>query len=278
MNQETMQQTNLAPKTKWLMSALFILPLVLMAGKLAAFPTSAAFSHLFSIPTLPKHFHRHVEYIFFVPLSALVVAFFRLTLGIRVLGLFRPILIAIAFQTMGIPVGLAFLIAVLGAVALLRPMLRDAPYYARVPVILSLVATLLLIPVIAATWWHAQWLNHLAYFPIIALGLSCESFATVLDKKGIREAIWRTLMTVAVAIIVAGVAKIPGAMQTFFRFPELLLVQAGLILFISEYLNFEWFHGKNPLRHRVRPLASSGWAGAAPPEKAASSLISPTSI
>ena len=240
-----------AEKPKWLMLALFLLPLVIMAGKLPVSPASTVFTNLFSVPDLPDRLHRHVEYIIFVPLSALVVAFFRLTLGIQVLGFFRPILLAIAFRIMGLPLGVAFLVVVLAGIALLRPILRNAPYYARVPVILSLVATFVLIPVIASRWWQADWLNHLAYFPVIALGLACEGFVKILDAEGMREAAWRVVTTILVGVVIAAVVKIPGMIAVFFRLPELLIVQAGLILVISEYLDFGWFEGKNPFAARL---------------------------
>jgi hypothetical protein len=239
-----------AEKPKWLMLALFLLPLVIMAGKLPIFPASTTFTILFSVPDLPDRLHRHVEYIIFVPLSALVVAFFRLTLGIQVLGFFRPILLAIAFRIMGLPLGVAFLVVVLAGIALLRPLLRNAPYYARVPMILSLVAAFVLIPVIAGRWWQADWLNHLAYFPVIALGLACEGFVKILDAEGMREAAWRVVTTILVGVVIAAVVKIPGMIAIFFRFPELLIVQAGLILVISEYLDFQCFEGKNPFAAR----------------------------
>jgi hypothetical protein len=228
-----------------------------MAARLPIFSASAPLANLFSLAALPKHLHRHVEYIIFVPLSALVVAFFRLTLGIRVLGLFRPILIAIAFRIIGIPLGVAFLLIVLVFIALLRPMLRNAPYYARVPVTLSLVATFLLIPLIVGKWWQAAWFNHLAYFPIISLGLTCEMFARTLDKKGMPVAAWRTLTTILVAAVITGIVRIPGVMDVFFRFPELLIVQAGLILVINEYFNFGWLNGWNPFAVRSPATNSS---------------------
>jgi hypothetical protein len=246
----TMNNPDGKKKPKSLMLALLYLPLAVMIAKLPIFPASAAFDNLLSLSALPKHLHHHVEYIIIVPLSALVVAFFRLTLGIRVLGLFRPILIAIAFRIIGIPLGVAFLLTVLVFIALLRPMLRNAPYYARVPVTLCLVATFLLIPLIVTKWWQAAWFKHLAYFPIISLGLTCEMFARTLDKKGMREAAWRTLTTILVAGVITGIVRIPGVMDAFFRFPELLIVQAGLILAINEYFNFRWFDGWNPFAAR----------------------------
>jgi hypothetical protein len=248
-----MKNSGCKKKPKSLMLTLFYLPLAVMVAKLPMFPASAAFANLFSLTALPKHMHHHVVYIIFVPLSALVVAFFRLTLGIRVLGLFRPILIAIAFRIIGIPLGVAFLLAVLVVIVLLRPMLRDVPYYARVPVTLSLVATFLLMPLIITKSWHVAWLQHLAYFPLISLGLTCEMFARTLDKKGMPEAAWRTLMTILVAAIITGIVRIPGLMSVFFRFPELLIVQAGLILVISEYFNFGWLRGRNPFALRAAP-------------------------
>src|SRR5271166_6541436 len=90
----------------WLFAILFLLPVVVMAGKYPLFPTSAAFTSWFSLADLPKHVQTHAEYMLFVPLSAVIVAFFRLTLGIPVLSLFRPILVAIAFRMMGVPTGL----------------------------------------------------------------------------------------------------------------------------------------------------------------------------
>src|ERR1700726_4224109 len=200
---------------RWLMLALFVLPLAVMVGKLPLCPTSSIFTNLFSVPDLPKGLHRHVEYIVFVPLSALLVAFFRLTLGIKVLGFFRPILLAIAFRIMGLPLGVAFLVLVLAGVALLRPMLRNAPYFARVAMILSLVAPIVLMPVIASRWWQAAWLSHLAYFPVISLGLACEGFVKILDAEGMRGAAWRVVTTILVGAVIAAVVKIPGMMAVF---------------------------------------------------------------
>jgi len=93
----------------WLMTVLLLLPVLIMAGKYPLFPTSAAFTSWFSLVDLPKHVQTHAEYMLFVPLSAVIVAFFRLTLGMPVLSLFRPILVAIAFRMMGFPTGLLFL-------------------------------------------------------------------------------------------------------------------------------------------------------------------------
>jgi len=237
---------SLAHARRWLFLVLLAVPLAVMLGKLPAFPTSRWFTTWFSLADIPKHMRAHVEYLIFVPLSAVVVSFFRLTLGLPVLSLFRPILVAIAFRMIGIPLGLAFLALVVGVVLVMRPLLKGAHYYSRVPIQLSLVAMFLVVPLVAAKLWPEEWLQHLAYFPIISLCLICEAFTKTLDEKGLAEAAWPTTNTILIGMLIGLVARIPGALHVLLRFPELLVAQTGFVLLIGEYLHFELLKGKNP--------------------------------
>ncbi|HEY3381622.1 MAG TPA: 7TM domain-containing protein [Vicinamibacterales bacterium] len=225
-----------APTTGgWPLWLFLLIPLAIAVGKMTGSPVSALFSDVFSLAGAPKNIHRHLEYVFFVPLSAVVVSVFRLTLGLRVLGFFRPILLAIAFRVIGIPLGLAFLAVVLATVTVLWPAIRTTPYYARVPVLLSMVAAFLVIPVAAVRWFPAAWLLHLAYFPIIALCLISDSFAKLLEEKGPWEAAWRATTTIAAAVVITLVSEIHGAMRLPLRYPELLLAQVGCVLLLGRY-------------------------------------------
>jgi hypothetical protein len=254
-------QTNrkLELRPDWLMLLLLVVPAAIVLAKLSLFPASALFTQIFTLEDLPSlQLRKLVENILFVPLGALVVVLFHTVLGMRVLGLFRPILLALAFSLTGILAGLAFLLPVLALAALTRPLLRHASgYYPRVGVLLCLVAALLLVPVILGKWWHIEQLLAISSFPIIALCLSCESFARIASNNGLPEAIWRTVTSVAAALIILALTRIPGLMHLFFRFPELLLAQAGGILLINRHLALRLFKGKNPLRGRraIRPAA-----------------------
>jgi uncharacterized protein with transglutaminase domain len=239
-----------------LFAVLMLGPFGMMLGKLGILPTSAAFNAWFSLADIPEHMQGHVEYIMFVPLGAVVVSFFRLTLGVPVLSLFRPILVAIAFRIIGIPLGLTFLAVVLGVVILMRPLLKGAHYYSRVPVQLSVAAIFLLVPLVAAKWWHEDWLRSLAYFPVISLCLICEGFTTKLDRNGLAEAAWPTANTILIGTIISLVTRIPGALHLLLGYPELLVAQAGVVLLIGEYLHFELLQGKNPFAMN-RPLADA---------------------
>lgn len=241
-----------------LIGALFVVPLALMAGKLPSLPTAELLNGWLSLSWLPAHMQKHVEFVLFVPLGAVVVSFFRLTLGVRVLSLFRPILVAIAFRIIGVPLGLAFLALVVGAVLLLRPLLRGAHYYSRVPVMLSVVAMLTLLPLVLGRVWHEGWLQHLAYFPIISLCLICESFTKALGEKGFAGAALPTVNTILVGMLISAIASLPGASRLLLRFPELLVLQTGVVLFIGEFLHLEL------LTNRRSPEPSSGDAAASP--------------
>jgi hypothetical protein len=254
-----------AHSRRWLFAILLLLPALIMAGKYSSFPTSQAFTSWVSLADLPKQMQTHVEYMLFVPLSAVVVAFFRLTLGMPVLSLFRPILTAIAFRVMGVPIGVGFLVFVLGSILLIRPLLKGAHYYARVPVLLSIVSCFMVMPLLLTRWLHEAWLQHLAYFPLISLALICEAFIRTLDEKGLAEAAWPTLNTILVGIVISMIAGFHGALHMLTRFPELLIMQVGVVLLIAEYMHFELLEGKNPflmgrseLADESRQLAVNG--------------------
>jgi hypothetical protein len=119
------------PNSKLPLAALFLIPLALAIGRLPFLPTSSFLTGYFSLAHLSDHFRAALENVLFVPTGALVVVIFRLTLGIQMLGLFRPILLAIAFNIIGIPISVAFLVVVLTFIVFLRPFLSTDHNYAR---------------------------------------------------------------------------------------------------------------------------------------------------
>src|SRR5215813_8660691 len=204
---ETKREKMNRAEGEWMVWLLFLVPLVIMLGKLPAMPTSELFNSAFSLSSVPHHMQAHLEYTIFVPLGALVVTFFRLTLGLRVFGVFRPILIAIAFKMIGITIGLIFLTCVLVVIGFaVRPILkaRRMPYFARVSVLLSSVVILMIIPILAGLWLSAGSLVKITYFPVVSLCLITESFTKALKDMGLGIAVQRCAMTVIVAVLTTG--------------------------------------------------------------------------
>jgi hypothetical protein len=127
---------NLSNSHKLALGLFFALPLLIIIGKWSLLPTCGLFERLFSLADMPHKMNSRISYILFVPFGATIVVFFRLVLGIRLMGPFRSILIAIAFQITGILPGLIFLSMVVGVVVLIRPQTKaiKLPYFARVSV------------------------------------------------------------------------------------------------------------------------------------------------
>jgi 7 transmembrane helices usually fused to an inactive transglutaminase len=230
----------------WLLVALLALPAAVMVARLPVFPTSRWLNETFTLLDLPPRMHHHAEFVLFIPLSAIVVCFFRLTLGLPVLSLFRPILTAVGFQIVGIRLGLAFLLVVLAAVVAIKPLLKEAHYYVRVPLVLSLTAACLVVPLMMYAWWHVQTLRQVGYFPIISLALMCEAFTKILNDKGLRAAMWPTLNAIVAAIVITLLFGIPGVARLVLGCPEVLFLQGGVVLFIGRYLDLQLLAGRDP--------------------------------
>ncbi|MBL7189400.1 MAG: hypothetical protein ISS70_23980 [Phycisphaerae bacterium] len=231
---------NLSGGQKLILAMLIVGPLVLMVCKWSALPTSEFFMRGFSLANLSGDRESRVEYILSVPFGATLVVFFRLSLGIRLLGPFRSILLAVAFLITGILPGLAFLAVVIGIVLAIRPFVKAIrlPYFARVSVVLSVVALVMLIALLSSRWLGFESLSRVAYFPIIALCLMGEGFARILSREGLGSALWRGTMTAFVAVLITFMFQIDGFRKVFLYFPELLIFEIGFIIVIAEFLDF----------------------------------------
>jgi hypothetical protein len=241
-------RNNLSRRQKWLLAATFAVPVALVLAKWLPTPASEFLMRYGSLVELPRDMHGQAQYVLLVPFGAVLVVFTRLTLGIRVLGPFRSILIAIAFNITGVRLGLAFLCVVLLVVIVVRPLLKSIrlPYFGRVSVILATVASVMICALLCSRWLDVAALQGVAYFPIVVLCLMGEGVARTLTKEGPRSALWRLGATLVLAIIIAQVSSTALFTEFMLRFPELLIMQIGCIVFISEYINWRLLQGLNP--------------------------------
>ncbi|MBX7170803.1 MAG: hypothetical protein K1X72_07585 [Pyrinomonadaceae bacterium] len=228
---------------KQLSLTVFLLIMFPIAIALSRF-SDTKFSHLlneeFSLFSLSHHWQQPLEYIVFVAFGAMIVTFSKFTLGINVWGVFRPVLLAIAFKSIGVLPGIIFLAFVLSVNAfIVRPMLKanKTPYFARVSALLSSAVILILVSVFIGKWTGSETLLHFAFFPIIPLCLVTESFAVKTRKEGLRTAFYRISSTVFVAVLITILAKIRFLMNLLMQSPELLISQIGLILLMAQHLN-----------------------------------------
>jgi D-alanine-D-alanine ligase len=244
----------LVPKGKvpawgwWLTGAMIVAPLLLLAAKLSGGPAGEWLARTVSLQSVADNLKLRMGYVLFLPLGSVVIVLVRLTLGIRLLGPFRSVLIAVAFQVTGILLGIIFLGLLAGLIVLIRPRLRKLrlPYFGRVSFILGTVAAMIVGMILIAHALGLRSIETIAYFPIVVLCLIGEAFARKLKTEGAASAFWRGGMTAMAAVIITLASRVPGFEGVMLAYPEILSLQLAAIVLISELLDLRLFERFNP--------------------------------
>ena len=233
-----------------------LLPLVLSLSRIAAFPDGesllilsplrdlgAWLNQRLSLEWVPPADRPAILYLTLLPTGALLVALFRLTFGVRVLGL-RAILVAIGFHASGFLPSLMLMAVIVTVILVIRPWTRvvHLPLYARITLILGLSALIMVGALLIAPWLRSETVWGVAFFPVIIMAMMAEGVAKTLEEDDGVTAAWRAVWTILLALLIA---LIHNAVAGFvFQFPELILTQLVAIVFISEFLDLrlleEW--------------------------------------
>lgn len=209
--------------------------LILMTLRSVKGPVGDWLSRWACFAALPEATQLHVDDLLLVPAASVAVVFCRVALGLRMLGPFRPILIALAFYQTGVLAGSVFIAAVLVIVAGLRPGLSNGllPYFGRLSVLLSCVVLIELIALLLGHHLQSEHVLQAAVFPIVVLCLSADGFARVLSKSGLRPAVWRGCVTIGIAAAITTIGEIDEVADFLMKYPEFILVEIALIMTIS---------------------------------------------
>ncbi len=146
--------------------------------------------------------------IFFqVAIAALTIAVMRNVLGVRTLGLFAPVIIALAFLATGLFLGLALLGVILGIVVLTRAaILKERVQEAhRVAILVTIVSITIASVAILGLEYQQHQLFFAVLFPVLITGWIGERYVERVDRVGwedpTKELGW-TLAAVLVSFIV----------------------------------------------------------------------------
>lgn len=249
---------HISPLGLTVLTLLACLPLLIAFSRLLALPWGASLprgsldslrslgesiNQSFSLDWVPASDRDKILYLLLLPTAAILVTLTRLTFGIRVLGL-RAILIAIGFRAVGFLPSLTLMLIVIGAIIMIRPWFRRIrlPLFARIGVIICMAVMIMIGAVLIAPWIGSETVWSVAFFPVIIIAMLAESVAKTMEKDDVVMAVWRTAWTIVLAMIIA---LIGGAVSVFsYQFPELILTQLVVIVFIAEFLDLrlleEW--------------------------------------
>lgn len=246
---------HIAPRTLAVLTLLATLPLGLGLARILALPAGGAIDAFglgslrrfgvwlnqnITLDWVPPGDRQAILYLLVLPTATLLVAFTRLTLGVRVLGL-RAIMIAVAFRAIGILPSLVLILLVIGVIILIRPWFQriQLPLLARIGVIVCLSSIVMVGALVIAPWFDSQAAWSVAFFPVIIIAMLAESVARTMERDDVVMATWRTGGTILLAVVVSFVGA-PAARITY-QFPELILTQLVAIIFIAEFLDLRLF-------------------------------------
>lgn len=253
------RKKRLAPRDWWLIAVLTLIPLLTILLKATPTTLGSWLSASLSFEALPHEMRSRAAHLLFAPLGALVVVLVRLTLGIRVLGPFRSVLLAIAFEVTGPFVGLAFFAVVLAVVMLVRPVFKrmKLPYFGRSTALLIAVAGTIVLTMLLGLALGLKNVERVAYFPIVVLTLTGEAFAATYRREGRKSAFWRAAATAATALLITAIASIPQARHFLMAYPELVFLQLVAVPLICEFLNLRLLQHLNPrpIKKKKKKLA-----------------------
>lgn len=224
------------------------LPVVIVLYKVSGMPGAERVAWNLSFQMLEHGERSRMLHLLMTPIGALLVVFTRLTLGLRVLGPFRSVLLAIAFQVTGPIIGPIFFALVIAVVVLLRPSIKAMrlPYFGRSTVMLAAVAGMIVLATLLGIALGVPDVERVAYFPVVVLTLAGEAFAKTLRKEGQRSALWRAGSTAVLALVITGLSSVSVLRDGLIAFPELELVVVAAIILTCEYMPFRALQHLNP--------------------------------
>ena len=164
-----------------------------------------------------------VEYFLLLPFVVVILAFFRHVVGLKTIGLFFPILIAVIFAFNGFTYGLSLIAAVAVLTFLGRAVARPFRllYLPRSAFVITFVTV--------GFFWTVLWLTavlpqrpveQVPLLSFLVLLLFTEEFLRVLGERGARTGLLLLSETVLLAMVGGLFLRWNWAKETFYAFPH----------------------------------------------------------
>ncbi|MBK7519688.1 MAG: inactive transglutaminase family protein [Gammaproteobacteria bacterium] len=194
----------------------------------------------FSIYSLPIEEQTAFKTILLVPIGTLVVAIFRILIGLRTSGTFMPILIALAFIQTTLLWNLLLFITVVGIGLYIRFHLArlNLLLIGRISAVVTVVIGLMSGISILSYKLGLNQILTITFFPMIILSWTIERMSILWEEEGPHEVAIQGGGSLLVATAAYLLMSNELVAHLTFNFPELLLVQLALILLIGQYTGY----------------------------------------
>ena len=197
----------------------------------------------FSLLQLPVHVQETYKILLTLPIGAFIILLLRNFIGLKTFGTFMPVLIALAFRETHVIWGI-FLFTLIVSVGLLVRFYLDQLRLLLVPRLSAILTVVILLMILISVLCHNLELESglsVALFPMVILTMTIERMCITWDERGAFDAIKSGVGSLIAATLAYWAMSYPPLQYLVFAFPELLLTQLALILWLGQYRGYRLF-------------------------------------
>ena len=199
-----------------------------------------SFLTTYSLYSLPVQQRQAFRIIMTLPIGIFMLVVLRNVIGLRGVGTFMPVLIALAFRETHLLWGVVLFSVVLSAGLLVRLYFDHLKLLlvARLGAIVMFVILFMAMVTVLSHKLNFEPGMSVALFPLVILTMTIERVSVMWDESGPAVAIKQAIMSLVIASVCYLVISAPPLQHIFFAFPELILVLAALTLLIGRYTGY----------------------------------------
>ena len=203
--------------------------------------------HKLSLFGLPLETQSVYQALLTIPIGVFLLLIIKNIIGIKTLGTFTPVLIALAFREIPLVLGL-FLFSLIVGLGLIIRFYLEYLKLSRTPRLTAvLIIVVFLIGIISMTSFRFGIYQGLSVtlFPMVILAMVIEKMSIVWEKRGPIDALQKGLGSLMVATFVYLVMDMEIIKHHVLMFPELLLILLSATIVLGRYSGphlLDWFN------------------------------------
>ncbi|NOY14891.1 MAG: hypothetical protein GXP43_01610 [bacterium] len=179
--------------------------------------------------------------ILLLPLAGAIITTLRHVVGLRGLGIFTPTVLSVAFISTGIGVGLIIFFMVVFSLTVVRLILRRMKFRMQYLPRMALIMVFISLSIVALFFGLVRYtmvdIYSISIFPILIMMLLAESFMEVQIGRSLREAVYLTLQTLLIALLVYFVLTMESVQILMVTYPEAVILMVILTdIFVGKYV------------------------------------------
>jgi hypothetical protein len=193
-----------------------------------------------SLYALPATQRAVFRVIMTIPIGVFMLVVLRNIVGLRGVGTFMPVLIALSFRDTHLVWGLVLFSVVLAAGLLVRLYFDHLKLLlvARLGAIVMFVILFLAAMTVLSSKLNFEPGLSVALFPLVILTMTIERVSVIWDESGPAEAIKLAVLSLIIATVCYLLMSAHPVQHIFFAFPELVLVLMALTLLVGRYTGY----------------------------------------